>query len=65
MYTRALGTEKLLVICNFYGNTRCFELPEEWDSRKTKILIANYSDAAVEKTITVRPYEALVLQNRP
>ena len=65
VYTRALGTEKLLVICNFYGNTRCFELPEEWDSRKTKILIANYSDAAVEKTITVRPYEALVLQNRP
>ena len=28
VYTRTLGTEKLLVVCNFYGNTRTMELPE-------------------------------------
>ena len=59
-YTRTLGKEKLIVYCNFSENTREAELPEEFTDGK--ILISNYNDAAVNKKITLRPYEAIVIQ---
>ena len=59
-YTRTLGDEKLIVYCNFSENTREVELPEEFTDGK--ILISNYSDAAVNEKITLRPYEAIVIQ---
>ena len=59
-YTRTLGDEKLIVYCNFSENTREVELPEEFTNGK--ILISNYNDAAVNEKITLRPYEAIVIQ---
>ena len=59
-YTRTLGDEKLIVYCNFSENTRGVELPEEFTNGK--ILISNYDDAAVTEKITLRPYEAIVIQ---
>ena len=59
-YTRTLGNDKLIVYCNFSENTREVELPEEFTAGK--ILISNYNDATVSKKITLRPYEAIVIQ---
>ena len=59
-YIRTLGDEKLIVYCNFSENTREVELPEEFTDGK--ILISNYSDAKVSEKITLRPYEAIVIQ---
>ena len=59
-YTRTLGDEKLIVYCNFSENTREVELPEEFTNGK--IFISNYDDAAVNEKITLRPYEAIVIQ---
>lgn len=59
-YIRTLGDEKLIVYCNFSENTREVELPEEFTDGK--ILISNYNDAKVSKKITLRPYEAIVIQ---
>ena len=59
-YTRTLGDEKLIVYCNFSENTREVELPEEFTNGK--IFISNYDDAAVNGKITLRPYEAIVIQ---
>ena len=59
-YIRTLGDEKLIVYCNFSENTREVELPEEFTDGK--ILISNYNDAAVNTKITLRPYEAIVIQ---
>ena len=59
-YIRTLGDEKLIVYCNFSDNTREVELPEEFTNGK--ILISNYNDAAVNTKITLRPYEAIVIQ---
>ena len=59
-YTRTLGDEKLIVYCNFSENTREAELPEEFTNGK--IFISNYDDAAVNGKITLRPYEAIVIQ---
>ena len=59
-YIRTLGDEKLIVYCNFSENTREVELPEEFTDGK--ILISNYNDAKVSEKITLRPYEAIVIQ---
>ncbi len=59
-YTRTLGDEKLVVYCNFSENTREVELPKEFTAGK--ILISNYDDAKVSEKITLRPYEAIVIQ---
>ena len=59
-YIRTLGDEKLIVYCNFSENTREVELPEEFVNKK--VLISNYSDAKVNHKITLRPYEAIVIQ---
>ena len=59
-YIRTLGDEKLIVYCNFSENTREVELPEEFVNKK--VLISNYIDAKVNHKITLRPYEAIVIQ---
>ena len=59
-YIRTLGDEKLIVYCNFSDNTREVELPEEFTNGK--VLISNYIDAKVNHKITLRPYEAIVIQ---
>ena len=59
-YIRTLGDEKLIVYCNFSENTREVEIPEEFVNGK--ILISNYSDAKANQKITLRPYEAIVIQ---
>ena len=59
-YIRTLGDEKLIVYCNFSENTREVELPEEFVNGK--VLISNYSDAKANQKITLRPYEAIVIQ---
>ena len=59
-YIRTLGDEKLIVYCNFSENTREVELPEEFTNGK--VLISNYIDAKANHKITLRPYEAIVIQ---
>ena len=59
-YIRTLGDEKLIVYCNFSENTREVEIPEEFVNGK--VLISNYNDAKVNHKITLRPYEAIVIQ---
>ena len=59
-YIRTLGDEKLIVYCNFSENTREVELPKEFTNGK--VLISNYSDAKANQKITLRPYEAIVIQ---
>ena len=59
-YTRTLEDAKLVVYCNFSANTREVEVPAEFTDGK--ILISNYTDAKADKKITLRPYEAVVIQ---
>ena len=59
-YIRTLDDENLIVYCNFSENTREVELPEEFTNGK--VLISNYIDAKVNHKITLRPYEAIVIQ---
>lgn len=59
-YTRSLGNEKLLTVCNFTESQLPFQIPEEFASAKK--LIGNYDRETYEGEITLKPYEALVLK---
>lgn len=61
-YTRTLGEEQLLIVCNFYGNARMFTLPDSWELEKTELMIGNYKDFKLGKELTIRPYETVVLR---
>ncbi len=64
VYTRTLEEEKLLVICNFYGNTREYTLPEDWQPDAMECLIGNYEERKTGRTMTIRPYEAVVFRKK-
>jgi oligo-1,6-glucosidase len=60
-YTRTLGDEKLLVLCNFYANEVEIELPTEANLKSPKQLIRNYpGDAELSPKISLKPYETVV-----
>ncbi len=63
VYTRTLGREQLLVICNFSCNERTFLLPEAFAKAPGLAkIIGNYCDCVIEQTMHIRAYEAIVLQ---
>ena len=59
-YTRSLGAEKLLVICNFKEEEQKIEIPEDFLKKEAEVLISNYEDAVLEQNMLLRPYEAVV-----
>ena len=59
-YTRTLGEEKLLVVCNFYEPEVSFEMPEEFIGGTC--LISNYPEVSLKAEMTLRPYEAFVIK---
>ncbi|HIS26631.1 MAG TPA: alpha-glucosidase [Candidatus Pullilachnospira intestinigallinarum] len=59
-YTRTLGEEKLLVVCNFYEPEVTFELPEEFAGGTC--LISNYPEVSLKPEMKLRPYEAFVIK---
>lgn len=61
MYTRTLGDEKLLVVCNFYEKEIEVEIPEEF--RNGNYLICNYNDQQpVSEKMKLRAYESFVIE---
>ncbi len=59
-YTRTLGEEKLLVVCNFYEPEVSFELPEEFAGGTC--LISNYPEVSLKAEMKLRPYETFVIK---
>ncbi len=60
-YTRTLGKEKLLVVCNFYEEETKFELPKDISYKNIEILISNYKDSTTDiQKINLKPFEAVV-----
>ena len=57
-YTRTLGAETLVVLCNFYPEHAVVTLPVL--PGKAERLIGNWPEAPYAGTMTLRPYEAAV-----
>ena len=60
IYTRTLGNESLLVVCNFSEREQAYAVPEEYLG--AEILIANYPGAAPAGI--VRPWETVVCHRK-
>ncbi len=63
-YTRCLDDKCVLVVCNFGATEVPADLPDHTASRKAEWLIGNYPNHArvALGNLTLRPYEALVLE---
>ncbi len=61
VYTRTLGEEKVLVVCNFSDGTHSFALPTEFAG--ALLLVGNYPEQTLQAKMQLRPYEALLLMN--
>jgi oligo-1,6-glucosidase len=61
-YTRTLGDERLLVLCNFSAEPQTLVLPADLPLGHAELLIGNHSDAGPADTL--RPFEARVLRLR-
>lgn len=59
-YTRTLGEEKLLVVCNFSETEVEMEIPIEF--LNGRYLISNYETKPLEKIMALRPYESFVVE---
>lgn len=60
-YTRENGEEKLLVVCNFFGEETEYPDPGQWEDME--LLMGNYEKGhSMDKTL--RPYEARVFMKR-
>lgn len=60
-YTRSLGDDRLLVICNFGRNMPAFALPSDMGYSGSELLIGNYEiDVPLDaRSLLLRPYEAV------
>lgn len=63
VYTRTLGKEQLLVICNFAEQEIKYSLPDEFVN-DSEILIGNYERELIGKEIVLGAYEALVIRKK-
>lgn len=61
-YTRTLGGEKLLTVCNFTDQEVRYEVPEEF--RGGDCLISNYDAPELTESVTLRPYEAFAAEKK-
>lgn len=61
-FTRVLGEETLLVICNFSSEEPVFELPEGILFAEKEVVISNYEVDPAEdvSSFHLKPYEARV-----
>ncbi|MDD3277806.1 MAG: alpha-glucosidase [Lachnospiraceae bacterium] len=57
VYTRTLGEQKLLVVCNFSENERSYDFGAFAEG---KVLIQNYKDSSFKEG-NLKPYEAVVV----
>lgn len=55
-YIRETGKEKLLVICNFYGEEAAY--PDDSDWKGMQLLLNNYETDKAQDERVLRPYEA-------
>lgn len=60
-YERVLGEQKLLVLCNFYGENVDFTLPQE---AEMTCLLGNYAGRKYGRKMELQPYEAVVFGTR-
>ncbi|WP_250675717.1 alpha,alpha-phosphotrehalase [Paraclostridium ghonii] len=60
-YIREYEGQKLLVLCNFFGEKTEVDISEYIKSFEGKILITNYSKQKLDKSMILKPYECFAV----
>ncbi|MBD8067663.1 glycoside hydrolase family 13 protein [Bacillus sp. PS06] len=62
VYTRTLGNDKAIIICNFSDMKNTFKIPNRLTPSSSELLLCNYEEKEKEipKRMTLRPYEVRV-----
>ncbi|WP_019789716.1 alpha-amylase family glycosyl hydrolase, partial [Streptococcus sobrinus] len=58
-FERQLGGQKLLVLNNFFAQPTSLELSDDY--QQGRVLISNYPDAKLTKTLILQPYQTLAI----
>ena len=61
-YTRKTVSDEAYVITNLSDQPQSVTLPNRWVNTPTTTLLANYPDPSWKKTVTLRPFEAIVVK---
>ena len=61
-YTRKLKSEEAYIITNLSDQPQTVTLPNRWVNAPVTILLANYQDPSWGKTMTLRPFEAMIVK---
>lgn len=61
-YYRTYGTDRYLVVCNFFGRDRIIEVEDTNDTNaKVQIILSNYADSSANLAkLNLRPYESII-----
>ena len=62
-FERIHDNQKLLVLNNFFAEDVVLDLPETY--HEAQVLISNYPEESLGKTITLKPYQTLALLATP
>ncbi len=63
-YSRTDENGRLFVVGNFSGKTIKYEIPEDFGPSRLEILLTNYEYTVTGRTMNLRPYEAIVFNDK-
>ena len=58
-YWRTLGSQRLLVLNNFYSNATVVALPTEMVD--AQVVLSNYDNVDVQPKMVLKPYQSIIL----
>ena len=63
-YSRSYKGERMLIAGNFSGRSHTFTIPGDFNTGDLRIELSNYDGQIIDRTMKLRPYEAILFRER-
>ena len=63
-YSRSYKGERMLIAGNFSGRSHTFTIPGDFNTGELRIELSNYDGQVIDRTMKLRPYEAILFRER-
>lgn len=63
-YSRSYKGERMLIAGNFSGRSHTFIIPGDFNTGDLRIELSNYDGQVIDRTMKLRPYEAILFRER-
>ena len=63
-YSRSYKAERMLIAGNFSGRSHTFTIPGDFNTGELRIELSNYDGQVIDRTMKLRPYEAILFRER-